>query len=78
MGELAPKSFWLLVLIHLQYWFKISGLDLLLIPNYWTWTKVTPQKSGFSSQIFISEVMITSLIDMLELPNFGHMTKLTI
>ena len=44
-------------------------------PNYWTWTKTTAQKKRFFwSNPHKIEVMITFLIEMLELPNFGHMT----
>ena len=32
---------------------KISSLYLVPVPNYWTWTKTTPQKSDFSGQILI-------------------------
>ena len=51
--ELAPKSFWLLLLTLLPYWCKISSLNLAPIPNYWTWTRTTPKKSAFSGQILI-------------------------
>ena len=40
-----------------------------------TWTKSTPQKNwSFWLNPYKIEVMITSLIEMLELANFGHMT----
>ena len=48
-------------------------------PNYWTWTSSTPQKKRiFFSNLYKIKVMITSLIVMLELPNFFHMTTFTI
>ena len=44
-----------------------------------TWTKTTPQKKRFFwSNPYKMEVMITSLLEILELPNFGHMTRFTI
>ena len=36
------------------------------------------KKCFFWSNLYKIEVMITSFIEMLELPNFGHMTKPTI
>ena len=43
--------------------------------NYLTLIKTPPQKSVFSGQILIGiEVMITSLTEVLDLPNSGHMT----
>ena len=45
------------------------------VQNYWTWTKTTPRKKRFFwSNPLKFKVMITFLIQMLELPNFGHMT----
>ena len=44
------------------------------IPNYWTWARSTLQKNRFYwSNLYEIKVIITSLIVMLELPNFGHM-----
>ena len=72
---ISPQNFWLLVLTLLTDWCKISSFYLVPVPNYWTWTKTTPQKKRFFwSNPYKIEVMITSLIQMLELPNFGHMT----
>ena len=49
------------------------------IPDYWTWTKTTPQKKWFFlSSPYEIEVMTTSLTEMLELPNFGHVAISTI
>ena len=49
------------------------------VPNYWTWTKTTPQKKWFFwSNPYKMEVMITSLIEILQLPNLGHMLTSTI
>ena len=63
----------------LPYWCKISGSYLVPLPNYWTWTKTTPQKKRFFwSNPYKIEIMITSVIEMLELPNFGHMTTSTV
>ena len=70
---------WLLLLTLLLRWCKISSLFVVPIPNYWTWTKTTPQKKRFFlSNPYKTEVLITSLIEMLELPNFGHMSTSTI
>ena len=46
------------------------------VPNYCTFlTEGTPQKNWFLwSNPYKVEVMITSLIEILGLPNFGHMT----
>ena len=42
------------------------------VPNYWTWTKATTQKSQFLwSNPYKIEAMITFLIEMLELSHFG-------
>ena len=44
------------------------------IRNYWTWARSTLQKNRFFwSNLYEIKVIITSLIVMLELPNFGHM-----
>ena len=54
---------------------KISSSHLVSAPNYWTWTKITPQKSSFSGQILVKlKAMIIFLLEMLRLPDFGHMT----
>ena len=34
--ELATKTFWLLVLILLPYWCKLSRSYLVAVRNYWT------------------------------------------
>ena len=78
--EICSQNF-LLVLILLPHGCKISSSYLVPVANYWTWTKTTttPQKNKFfCSNPDKIEVMITSLIQMLELPNFGHMTSSTI
>ena len=46
---------------------------------YLTWTKSSPRRSWFfRSNSYSIKVMVISLIEMLELPNFGHMTTLRI
>ena len=76
--QLLVGTFWLLVFTLLPYWCKISSPYLVSIPNYWTWTKSTIQKYWFFwSNPYKTEVPTTSLIQMLELPNFGHMTTST-
>ena len=76
---LVPKTLWLLVLTLLPHLCKISSLYLTPVPNYWTWTKTTSLKKQFfwlnSNKI---EVVVTSLIEMLQLPNFGHRNTSTI
>ena len=73
--KLAPKTFKRLVLTLLTHWCKIPRPYLVPLPNYWTWTKTTLQKNWFfRSNPYKIEVMITFLIEMLELPNFGHVT----
>ena len=69
------KTFWILVLILLPNYCKISSSYLVPVPNYWTWTKTTSQKKRFFwSNPYKIEVIITFLIEMLQLLNFGHMT----
>ena len=76
---LSPKTFWIFVLTFLSNWCKILRPYRMLVPNYWTSTNTTPQKNRFFwSNPNKIEVMITSLIEMLELPNFSHMTTSTI
>ena len=40
-----PQHFWLLALITFPHSCKILGSYLVLILNYWTWTKTTAQKN---------------------------------
>ena len=48
-------------------------------PKLLNLNQITPQKRWFFwSNPYKIEVMIIYLIEMLELPNFGHMTKSTI
>ena len=42
--KIDPKSLWLIVSILFPHWFKILRPYLVPVPNYWTWTKSTPQK----------------------------------
>ena len=52
-------------------WSKISIPYLMVVPNYWSWFKLLTRlnKSDFSGQMFIKIEVITSLIEMLQLPN---------
>ena len=62
-------------LVLFPYWCKNSSSYLVPVINYWTWTETTAQKKRFFwSNLYKIDVMITSLIEVLELPNFGHMT----
>ena len=77
--RLAPKTFWLLVSTILRRWCKISSSYLIPVSNYWTWTKTTPQnKPFFWSNPYKIGVMITSLTQMFEVPNFGHLLTFTL
>ena len=69
-----PTSIPLFVSMLLLHWSKISRPYLVPVPNYWNWTKSTSQKYWFfwSNPCNIG-VMMTSVIEMLELPNFGYM-----
>ena len=72
-------TFWLLILTLFPHWCKISRLWLVPVPNYWTWTNSTSQKNWFFwSNPYKIENLITSFIEILELPNFGDMTTCTI
>ena len=56
-------------------------MTMVVVPvqNYWTWTKSTPQKNCFFwLNSYKIDVIATSLIEMLELLNFGHVTTSTI
>ena len=54
---------------------KVSRPYLVLVSNYWIWTKSTPQKNWFFwSDPYKIKVMITSLREVLEILKFGHMT----
>ena len=76
---LRPQYILTFGLTFLSHWCKISRSYLVPVPNYWTWTKTTPQKKQFFwSNPYKIEVMITSPIEMLELPNFGQVTTSTI
>ena len=49
------------------------------VPNYRTGTETTPQEKWFFwSNPYKTGVVIISLIEMLELPNFGHINTSTI
>ena len=68
------KTFWLLVSTLYPNCVKISRPYPLLVLNYWTGTKTTPQNKWFFwSNPPNIEVRITFLI---ELPNFAGVTKL--
>ena len=55
---------------------KILRTYLVAISNYWTCAPFKKFKKVFWSNLYEIKVMITSLIVMLELPNFGHMKNL--
>ena len=56
----SPPKFLLLVLTLLPHWCEISGLYLVPVPNYSTWTKTTSQKKGFFwLNCYTIEVIIT-------------------
>ena len=72
-GRLDFKTFWLLVLTYLSLQCKISSSYLVPVPNYWTKTTCRKKRFSWSNPSRI-EVMINVLIEMLQLPNFSHMT----
>ena len=75
---ISHQSSLTLFLTLLPHRCKISKPYLVPVSNYWTWTKTTPQKKWFFwSNPCKIEVMITSLIELLELSNFDHMTTST-
>ena len=41
----SPQNFVTFGFNRLPHWCKTSRLYLVVIPNYWTWTKPTPQKN---------------------------------
>ena len=75
VGSRPPKTFWLLVSTPLPHFCKISR------PYLVPWTMSTPQKKKKKrflwSNPYKIKVMITSLIVVLDLPNFGHMSTFT-
>ena len=72
---LVLNTFWLSFLILLSHYYKISTPYLLPFLNYWTWTNTTSRNMFFCSNPYIIEVIITFLVKLLELPNFGQMTN---
>ena len=60
----------------LPRWCKISRLYLEPVQNCWTSTKTTSQIVIFLGNPYNIEVLITSLIETLELPNFGQIYNL--
>ena len=77
--ELSRKTFWLLVLTIFTLWCKLSRPCLVPVPNYWTWTKHISQKIiDYRSNLYKIVVLITTVIEMLELRNFGHLTTSTV
>ena len=85
---ISPQNFLTFNFNHLSHWCKISRPYLVPVPNHWSWTKTTPQKKWyFWSNPYKIEVMITSLIEMLELRlvtwtnlqyNMNHVTKFSL
>ena len=77
--RISPWNFLTFSFCSLSHWCKISRPHLVPVPDNWTSTNRSPQKNGFLwSNPCKIEVMITSLTEMLELPNFGYMTTSTI
>ena len=63
---ISPQIFLTFSFNPLPNWCKISIVYLVLVPNYWTWSKTTPQKKRlFWSKPYKVEVMIISLVEML-------------
>ena len=72
--ELAPKTFLLSFLTLWPHWCKISRPKLVPVQIIELEARAPLKKSFFWSNSWNIEIMITSLVEMLELPNFGHMT----
>ena len=73
------KTFWILVLNLFPLSREILKPNQLQILTYWTRTNTTPQEKWFFwSKLYKIELIIHSLIEMLELPDFAHMRKPTI
>ena len=76
---ISPRNFMTFKISNFKAIHKTSRRHLVPVSNHWTWTKNTFQKSVFFwSNPYKIEVVITSLIEMLELPNFADMTRSTI
>ena len=76
---IKPRNFLIFSLTHFPHRCRILSLYLVLFPNYWTWAKINPQQKWFFwSNLQKFEVVITSLIEILELPNFDQVTRSTI
>ena len=70
---ISPKNFLMFSFHPLPHWRKISSWYLVSVPNYWTWTKTTPQKMRFFwSNPNKIEVMITFLVEMLVTKLWSH------
>ena len=68
--RISPKNFLTFSFNLSPHWCKISRSYLVPVPYYWTWTKTTLQKKWFFwSNPHKIEVGITSLMDVLKLPN---------
>ena len=78
MQQLPVKTFCILISTFLPHLRKSWRPLLVPVPNYWTSTKSSLHRNWFFwANPYKIEVMITSLIEMLDLSNFGHMTTST-
>ena len=75
--RINPQNFLNFSLTLLTDWCEISSFYLAPLPNDWAWSKTTPEKRFFWWNPYKIEVMINSLLQMLEIPNFHHMTTST-
>ena len=58
----------------LPHWCKTSSLYLVPIPNYWIWTKTTPQKMWFfRSNLYKIEVVIKLKLSYQTLVTWTHL-----
>ena len=76
---ISPKNFWLLISTLLTHLCKISRPYVSASPKLLNLNQEHPSKNVFFwSNPYKIEIMLTSLIEILELLNFGHMTLSTV
>ena len=71
----SPKNFMTFSCFNptLSHWYKVSRPCLVPIPNYWTWTKRTPEKL-----VFFTKSLWYNFSHVKKLTNCGRMTTSTI
>ena len=61
--------------LHINYMAEFDWIKLLRLKKYFHSVEVSSSSNIFLSNPYKIEVMITSLIEMLELPNLDQMTR---